>query len=153
MKGSTEMKLDILKALMAEDRQELRGIRQAVYNAVIWLSTASFGITAFLLGKGQELPHRGGMCVITDALIIVMLWALFLGLRQDLYHCRQALDARQRLIGRLGTSDEREDLDPFPDASVEAPDITDRDVWRFPVLATLAIAIKAFVVTAWLGLS
>jgi hypothetical protein len=152
MKGTTETKLDILKALMAEDRQEIRGIRQAVYSAVVWLSTASFAITAFLLGKGRDLPNGPAMCVLTDALIIVLLWALFLGLRQDLYHCRQALGARQRLVGLLGTAEEPEDIDLFPDATAEMPDIADRDIWRLPLLASAAIAIKSLVLSAWLGL-
>lgn len=92
MKGTTAMKLDILKALMLEDRKELRDIRQA-------------------LGR------------------------------------------RQVLIRGLGTAAEPDNLDPFPKAWEESPDITDRDIWRFPVLATAAIVIKALVILAWPGLS
>jgi hypothetical protein len=146
MKTSIEIRADLLKTLMTEDRQEVRGIRSAIYNVSTVLSTASFAITSFLLG--QKIPNASSMCFVTDALIVLLLWVFFLRLKSDLYCCRQCLVGRQNLIRRLGTASEPEDLDPFPDARTQKPDVTDSELWWLPILCTAAIAIKSLVV--WL---
>ncbi len=49
MKTNIQIKADILKTLMAEDRQEVRGIRLAIYQIAYILTLASFALSAFLL--------------------------------------------------------------------------------------------------------
>jgi hypothetical protein len=144
MKTKIEIRAEVLMRLMIEDRQEIRGIRSAIYNVVTLLSTASFAITSFLLA--QEFDQTSLMCLVTDGLIVLLLWVFFVRLKRDLYCCRQCLVARQDLIRDLGTESEPQDLDPFPDARNQTPDVSDSELWWLPVLATVAIAIKSLVI-------
>jgi len=146
MKTSIEIRADLLKTLMTEDRNEIRGIRASIYNVTSLLATASFAISAFLLD--QKAIHASVMSLLTDGLLVLLLWVFFLRLRQDLYCCRQCLVARQNLIKALGTATEPEDFNPFPDARAEKPDVTDSELWWLPILTTAAVAIKALIV--WL---
>jgi hypothetical protein len=146
MKMSIEIRADFLKTLLIEDRNEIRGIRSSIYNVTTLLGTASFAITAFLLG--QKVSHAALMCSITDGLLALLLWVFFLRLKADLYCCRQCLVARQQLIRNLGTATESADFDPFPDARNQTPDVTDSELWWLPTLTTVLVAIKALIV--WL---
>jgi hypothetical protein len=146
MKAGIETKASILQVLMLEDRQEIRGIYSMVYNIVTLLSTASFAITAFLLGRGKIILEMPLVCLVTDGLIVLMLWVLFLRLKKDLYSCRQCLVARQKLIMNLGKANDPEDLDPFSGADKETPDIKDLELKYLPAMATAAIFIKALVI-------
>jgi hypothetical protein len=146
MKASIEVRADLLKTLMTEDRNEIREIRASIYNVTSLLGTASFAITAFLLG--QMAIHASVMSLMTDGLLILLLWVFFLRLRLDLYCCRQCLVTRQKLIMALGTATESEDFNPFPDARDKKPDVTDSELWWLPILTTAAVAIKALIV--WL---
>lgn len=146
MKTSIEIRADFLKTLLIEDRNEIRGIRSSIYNVTTLLGTASFAITAFLLG--QEVSHAALMCLVTDGLLSLLLWVFFLRLKADLYCCRQCLVARQQLIRNLGTVTESDDFNPFPDARRQIPDVTDSELWWLPTLTTVLVAIKALIV--WL---
>jgi len=83
MKASIETKAGILQTLMLKDRQEIRDIHSTVYNVVALLFTASFAITAFLLGKDKIAFSLPLMCVVTGGLIVLMLWVIFLRLEKD----------------------------------------------------------------------
>lgn len=149
MKGSLDVRAGILNTLMTEDRQEIRGIRAAIYNLVTVLSTASFAITSFLLSKST--PRAALMCQATDGLIVLLLWMFFVRLKRDLYCCRQCLVARQELIRSLGTPSEPDDLDPFPDVRDKTPDVSDSELLWLPSLATVAIAAKSLAVQLLYG--
>jgi hypothetical protein len=125
MKTSIEIRADILKTLMVEDRQEIRGIRSSIYNITTLISTASFAISSFLLGHSEKLSHASLMCSVTDGLLVLLLWVFFLRLKGDLYCSRQCLVLRQYLITGLGTATELDDINPFPDARAQIPDVTD----------------------------
>ena len=146
MKLSLEIRADILKTLMAEDRNEIRDIRSSIYNVTKLLGTASFAITAFLLG--QDVSRIALICVISDGFIAVLLWIFFLRLKVDLYSGRQCLVARQKLIRDLGTVTESDNFDPFPDARNQTPDVTDSELWWLPTLTSAVLAVKALIV--WL---
>lgn len=146
MKMSIEIRADFLKTLLVEDHNEIRGIRSSIYYVTTLLGTASFAITAFLLGQG--VSHAALMSSVTDGLLSLLLWVFFLRLKADLYCCRQCLVARQQLIKKLGTASESDDFDPFPDARMQTPDVTDSELWWLPTLTTVLVAIKAFIV--WL---
>ena len=143
MKTKIETQADMLKALVSEDRQEIRGIRAAVYNLTVLLATASFAITAFLISRTYE--RKNLMCLVTDVLIILFIWLLVTRLKLDLYACRQCLLARQTLIRGLDQDDPK-DLNPFPDARAMKPDIRDSELWWIPVIATVAIGLKSILV-------
>jgi hypothetical protein len=149
MKTSIEIRADVLKTLMVEDRTEIRGIRASIYNMTTFLATASFAITAFVLV--QKIPSGSRICLMTDGLLMVLLWAYFLRLKRDLYNGRQSLVARQRLIRNLGTANEADDLDPLPDARKEVPDVTDSELWWLPILTTAAVSVKALIVSLQIG--
>jgi hypothetical protein len=146
MKTSIEIRADVLMALITEDRTEIRGIRASIFNVTSLIATAFFAITAFLLGK--DVSHASVLCRVTDGLLVLLLWVFFLRLKRDLYCCRQCLVARQHLIRNLGTANDPEDLDPFPDARSQLPDVTDSELWWLPILTSVAVATKAFMV--WL---
>ena len=146
MKTSVEIRADFLKTLITEDRIEIRGIRASIYNVTTLLATASFAITAFLIG--QKVPHVSVLCLVTDGLLLLLLWVFLLRLKRDLYCCRQCLVARQLLIKSLGTANDADDFELFPDARNQKPDVTDSELWWLPSLTTLAVATKAFFV--WL---
>ncbi len=148
MKPSIEVRAVFLKTLMLEDRQEIRAIRSTIYNVVTWLSAASFAITSFLLGQSPKGQQATLLSLVTDGLIALLLWVLFLRLRRDLYSARQCLFLRQNLIKSLGTESEPEVFNPFLDARALTPDVTDLELWWLPILATAAIATKSLVV--WL---
>lgn len=140
MKTSIETQADMLKTLMSQDRQEIRGIRLMVYKVVTLLSTASFAITSFLIGRQY---HRTDLiCLATDILILLLIWGFVARLKSDLYCCRQCLVARQDLIRALDQNNPK-DLDPFPDAREVRPDISDSELWWIPIFATVAIGLKA----------
>jgi hypothetical protein len=140
MKASIETQADMLKTLMSEDRQEIRGIRLTIYKVVTLLATVSFAITSFLIGRAY---HRtNALCVATDVLIVALMWGLVTRLKRDLYCCRQCLVMRQNLIKALD-QDNPKDLDPFPDARTVMPDVSDSELWWIPIFATVIIALKA----------
>jgi len=145
MRAKLETKAAILTAMMSEDRREVRDTRAAIYNIVSLLTVSSFALTAFLLEKNL-FPGPANLCVLADAVVLAFIWAFFLRYKADLYYARQALKARQDLIKGLNESDTT-DLNPFPSVSKVIPDIKDRELWWLPVMATMAILLKA--ITMW----
>lgn len=146
MKMSIEMRADLLKTLMIEDRQEIRGIRSSIYRLTTLLATAPFAITAFLLGGDQVLPVSSLTCSTIDGLFVFLVWAIFWRLKCDLYRARQCLTARQKMIGEVETVFAIDLFNPFPDARNQTPDVKDSELWFLPILATVVIVIKALVV-------
>jgi hypothetical protein len=143
MKTSTEIRAEFLKTLMTEDRSEIRGIRASIYNVTTLLATASFAITAFLLG--QKISQALWMCLLIDVLLLVLLWVLFVRFKFDLRYGRQCLVARQNLIKSLSTVKDYSGeflSDIFPDARTEKPDVTDSELWTLPILTTVTIVLK-----------
>lgn len=145
---SIETRADLLKALLVEDRNEIRGIRAAIYSLTTVLVTAGFAITAFLYGK-DAIRNASALAWTTDALTVVMLWIVFLRLKRDLYACRQCLVARQNLVLQLPAANASDPFNPFPDARRETPDVRDTELWGLPILATGLMAANA-VAIAWL---
>lgn len=145
MKADIEIKASVLTAMMSEDRKEVRDIRAAIYRAVSFLTVSSFALTGFLLEK-QSLLSPVRVSYLTDVVIVMFIWTLFLRYKADLYRSRQALKARQDLITQLN-EDDRSDLNPFPDARRLVPDIKDRELWWLPILGTIGILAKVVAVS------
>ena len=147
MKTNIQLKADILKTLMTEDRREIRDIRSAIYNRIYILTASSFALVSFLLKDNRLSPARVHICLITDLVIILLLWTLFFRLKKDLYRSRQCLEVREELINGLDEANAN-DLDVFPNASKLAdgseriPRIKDPEIVWIPMFSTAAILIK-----------
>jgi hypothetical protein len=147
MKTDIQFKVDILKTLITEDRQEIRDIRSAIYNRSYILTASSFALLSFLFKDNELSPARVQICFITDLVIILLLWILFFRHKRDLYHTRQCLEAREELINGLDEMNTN-DLNVFPDARKLAdgtkriPRIQDPEIIWIPVLSTAAILIN-----------
>jgi hypothetical protein len=151
MKANVQVKASVLTAIMAEDRQEIRGLRSSIYNVVSVLTLSSFALTSFLLDKDKNpLIHPVNISLLGDTFILVFIWAFFARYKQNLRGCRQALVLRQNLISKLD-EDDASDLNPFGDPSKEIPDVTDIELWWIPILATVAVFIK--MVVLWRSLA
>jgi hypothetical protein len=144
MKGDIHVKADVLKTIMSQDRQEIQALRASVYNVISALTLASFALTSFFF---RATPPPRSIHLTTDLLLVLFIWMIYIRLRHDLYEARKGLVARQRLITAL--DDNPGDLDPFPDARRVVPDIHDGDLWWIPMAGTVAILIKAIVLTVW----
>jgi hypothetical protein len=144
MKVNVEIKAEMLKVLMSEDRKEIRGIRASIYNILSLLAGLSFVASPFLTDKFRSLPRS--IIPITDGVIIILIWVIYNRLKADLYCCRQCLEGREKLIKNLDETD-TSDLDPFPDFSKEEPKITDSELLLLPRVATTLIALKSLLIT------
>jgi hypothetical protein len=145
MKVNVQIRADILKALMLQDRQEIRIIRSMIYNVLSALTISSFALSAFLL---RPNPSPATVRAATDVLIVLFVWVIFARLKRDLYHSRQGLVARQNLLRTLDEED-LGDFDPFPYAVSVEPNIKDNDLWWIPIASTVMILLKAAALLKW----
>ena len=145
MKVSIDNQVNVLVALIAEDRQEVRDHQQAIQNATTFLAAASFGITAFLLGSKSQVPHYH---IYADVPIVLLLWRVTLRLMRDLLSVRRCLEAREALL--MACDEDRPGvLDPFPPEGKETPRINDNNLLYLPALVTVAIFIKEAMLWFW----
>jgi hypothetical protein len=149
MKAPIQIKADILKTLMVEDRNEVRTIRASIFNGIYLLTLFSFALSAFVIEK-PTAARFVPLAMITDGIVIAFVWVAYGLLKLALVHARRALKKRQELIKKLSDDDDTQ-LDPFPDASQEKPDIKDGELWWLPIFATVAVALKAIALHAAAG--
>ena len=134
------LRAEILKTLMLEDRQEIRSIRLAIYQLIALVTLSSFGLTAFLLNS--QLKNQLVFAFI-DAMLLLIIWVGFLRLKVDLYHARQCQKLRERLIVELDSPEgETSAFQPCQSAANEIPSITDADLKWVPILSTFVILSK-----------
>lgn len=146
MKGPIEIKADILKTFIQEDRNEIRIIRDRIHSITSSIVVASFAITAFLFGKldAKILGKSKDYSVLVDFLLICLMMLSFLILKQQLVHARKALKFRQNLLNNL-TDDNQLDVDPFDDPKHTKPDISDNDLFWFVGLSVLMLIAKVII--------
>jgi hypothetical protein len=144
MKANIQIKTSVLTAMVLEDRKEIRGIRSSIYKIVTLLVLSSFALSAFFIQNKVLLVNLRDICLLTDILILVFLWIFVIRYKLDLYHCRQCLTLREKLINNLDENDIY-NLDLFPNASGLIPDIKDTELWWLPSIGTIIILIKMFV--------
>ena len=149
MKAPYPIKIDILKMLLTEDRTEVRNIRESIYRLVLLLVGGSFAITAFVYKDAAVNSHRACIAAISDLLLLVCVWVVFLRLMADLVHARRALKGRQDILRNLAPADDG-DFEPFADMNKVEVDIKDDELWLMPVLATVVIVAEAVVTAALL---
>jgi hypothetical protein len=143
----TEIRADILKTLMQEDRAEIRLTKDRIYTLCSLLTVSSFAVRAFLLGGPQPLA-RGwswSFFLLIDVSFIVLLWALFAHLKRDLTHARKCLQVREKMIRNLAKDDQHL-WDPIPDASGERLTIREGGLYWIVSLATVALLFKLAIV-------
>ena len=152
MKVRVEVKADILKAMLAEDRQEVRSARSLVYSMTSAFIIASFTLTSILLRpdsapspmQSQRTVH---IVFIMDACIVPVIWVIFAVLKRHVTNAQKCVRLRQRLINGLDDS-----IQPYPDLDIappalDPPDIKHRDLWWVPIIATAMISLQALVIS------
>lgn len=148
MKGSINIKADILKTFIQEDRNEIRIIRERVHNITASIVVASFAITAFLLGQvNAEISKKAKeYSILIDSLLICLIILSFLVLKQQLVHARKAIKFRQNLLNGL-IDDDQIDIDPFdnPKRKHTNPDMSDSDLLWFVGLAVSMLIAKVII--------
>jgi hypothetical protein len=133
---TTAIQVQILTALISEDRQEIRDLRQSLQNSSTLLGTASFAITAFLVDK----PNQHHLFLFCDVLLGVFLLLAVVRAMTDLRHARRCLFARQGLLKNSDIT--AASFNPFPRAEGVKPDINDLDQLSMPGLVALAVIAK-----------
>ncbi len=147
MKLSIELKFEMLKTAMQEDRNEIRLIKGQIYNVCSFLTVSSFAVTSFLIGDLDKLGSNanGFLFLLIDVSFIALLWTLFARLKTDLTNARKCLQVREGMIRKLNEPDE-ESFDPFPDASKVKLTITENGLYWLAGLATCALVVKLMLV-------
>jgi len=152
VKASVQVKADILKAMLAEDRQEVRTARSLIYSMTSAFIIASFTLTSILLkpdstpdsGQSQKAVH---IVFVMDACIVPVIWVIFGVLKRHVRNAQKCVRLRQRLINSLDDS-----VQPYPDLDIaptptEPPDIRHGDLWWVPIIATVMIGLQAFIIS------
>lgn len=145
MKTTVEIKADILKTTMLQDRQEIQQLRSSVYNVISSLTVASFALSSWLFASRPPVART--MRLATDLLMIVFIWVIFLKLKRDVGQARIGLKFRQNLITDLGTPQDHDELNVFANPYEVYPDIKrdikDNDLYWIPLMASAIILSKA----------
>lgn len=140
------MKDDFLWTAWQEDRTEIRLTRDRIFSICIFITVASFAVTAFLLGKEtRSLTLLGPLLWVADITFLCFLWLIFALLKRDLTNTRKCLELREHLI-RNQLSSGSVCTDPFLPAFSAEPRIKENSLYLVAILATLAILIKSAVV-------
>lgn len=139
MNTDLQTKADILKTVWSQDFQGVEALRGSVYNVLSALTVASFALSSFLIHNALSVR------LITDFLMILFVWTIFLILKRDIRNRRKALVYRQKLIEKLNKDAPETEIKVFGDASKIVPDIKDTDLIWIPMVSTAAILLKALV--------
>jgi|GEM_PF-431129 len=143
-----ETKLDILKTAIAEDRMEIRLIKDRLYSICTFVPASSFAVTAFLWERRIEMRWFAILC---DISFLALLWALFTRLWIDLKNARICLEGREDLLRDIQKKDSpsagNEVFDPYPPMSFGAkPRIKEKEIFWIVCTVSAALLLKlAFV--------
>lgn len=152
MKAPIAVKADILKAMLADDRQEVRTARSLVYSVTSAFIIASFTLTSFLLkpdstANPSQINRADRIIFMIDLLIIPVMWVIFGALKRYVANAQRCVRLRQRLINELDENTNAEtDLKVDPPALAE-PDVKHHDLWWIPGVATVVIVLQLIVIT------
>src|SRR5215472_14752329 len=148
MKASVEVKADILKAMLAEDRQEVRRSQALIYSVMSGFIIAALTLTSiFVKPETAANPIQMQKTIHAvywiDILILPVIWITFLIMKRDVTNAQKCVRLRQRMIHELDDS-----ITPYPDLDMtppatEPPDIKHRHLWWVPILATFVIGLQA----------
>jgi len=152
MKPGLEIKMDILKTAMQEDRTEIRLIKDKIYSICTFVTVSSFAVTSFLLDPKNVLKTAISwqFFLLIDISFLLLLWVLFVRLKIDLKNARICLEAREDMI-RSTCKEEDEVFDPFRKVDMQKmPRILENGLYWIVCVASLALAMKLLVVSALL---
>ena len=141
MNTDVQIRADILKTVWSQDFLGVETLRASVYNVVSALTVASFALSSFLI-NGHV---KGFVRIITDVLLILFIWVVFLILKRDIRNRRKSLVYRQGLIESLDKNDAQTNIKIFGDSSGTTPDIKDRNLFWIPCAASAAILLKGLI--------
>lgn len=151
MEPSLEIRLDLLKTAIQEDRIEIRLIKDKIYSICTFITIASFAVTSFLLGPNNELIETivsWKYFLLIDVSFILLLWVLFIRLMIDLKNARICLEAREDMICNVHMHN-REIFNPFPAFDMnKVPRISENGLYWIVCIASLALMMKLVVVVA-----
>jgi hypothetical protein len=140
-----QTRADFLKSAIGEDRQELRILKDRIYQVAILVAVSAFGVTAFALQSSWG--HRRFL-VGTDAAFVLLLWAAFLPLKRDLDGARRCLEAREDMIGMLGDPQDAP-FQPFPVVPMDRPiRVKENGVYWLIGMVTLVLLSKLAVMAS-----
>jgi len=139
MEEKVSKQLDILISLIAEDREEIREIKNNVFNIVILLITSSFALTVFYKDKLE-------LSCIADCIIIVFIIIYVLIRFVDLRNTRRSLKLRQDMLIMI-ESGKSTDFDPFKDSKNYLIDMKDFDLLIKIGIGIVIIIVKMVWVT------
>ncbi|WP_310489832.1 hypothetical protein [Chamaesiphon sp. VAR_69_metabat_338] len=139
-----KIKADFLKTAMQEDRNEIRLIRERIFNTIYFATISSFGITSFLVvNKNVAIQYKSEIfMLIADTAFVSLLLIIFTRLKKDLENARKCLEIREALIQGLPLS-KAEDFEIFVAADkTKKARIQDNDLYSPFYIAILAILFK-----------
>ena len=146
MKAEAQIRAHALLALQAQDREEVRLIRSSMGKLTILLTTASFGLSAFLIQHRLQAAAQR-LVLLADLVLVIFIWVTFLQLYLNLRLTRKSLIARERLLNGFDATGAAE-TDLFPDLKHVRLDIADGELFWLPCLGTAAVAIKVLILSS-----
>ncbi len=152
MEPSLEIRMDILKTAMQEDRTEIRLIKDKIYSICTFITVSSFAVTSFLLDPKNVLRTTISwqFFLLIDISFLLLLWVLFIRLKIDLQNARICLEAREDMIRSIH-KEENEVFNPFPRVDMQKmPRISENGLYWIVCIASLALSMKLIVVCALL---
>jgi hypothetical protein len=154
MKAPIEVKADILKAMLADDRLEVRTARSLVYSVISAFIIASFTLTSIALKPESVMntaqTSRGDRIIFwIDLLIIPVMWVIFFALKRYVMHAQRCVHLRQDLMNKL---DDTKNADHDLKIDIAAPEpqgggIKHHDLWWMPIIGTIVVVLQLAVIT------
>lgn len=148
MEPGSEIRMDILKAAVLEDRTEVRLIKDKIYSICTFITVSSFAVTSFLLNPENvsRAAIKRQYFLLIDISFLLLLWALFIRLKIDLQNARICLEAREDMLRNMHKK-ENKIFDPFPKIDMrKRPRISENGLYWIVCIASLALAMKLAVV-------
>lgn len=143
MDDQDEFKRNLAKeALLTQksaDDNRLDSFRQQIVTMALFLPTASFATTAYLIDKGEKWLAVGVTCGFLAIFIVVFRW-----LKRSLKHVRICLEHRENKLQSLFEGGTVKELYGKPE--VKVPKLKDHELTFAAVVAASALAIEALVV-------
>lgn len=140
MKERKNKRLDILIALIAQDRQEIREIKNSIFNLIILFVTSSFALTAYLKDN-NKLNCRIDWISKADWFILFFMILYAIIRYNDLINTRRCLKMRQDMLLDIETG-KTVKFKPFKSARNYPIDIKDKDTLIKISFGILIIIIK-----------
>lgn len=151
MEPRLEIRVDLLKTAMQEDRIETRLIKDKIYSICTFITISSFAVTSFIIGPKNESITTivsWKYFLLIDISFLLLLWVLFIRLKIDLQNARICLEAREYMISNVHKHN-NEIFNPFPAVDMrKMPRISENGLYWIVCIASFALIVKLIVVCA-----